>query len=90
MPNSTYVTSTHIGEINEPNKPEAAHTTRLFPHLSNFLLSLCILFDNGCPAAFMKNKCYIYYNRKVILKGSHNQPTNFPGTYTLATTNLIF
>ena len=47
MPNGQYITSTHIGELPIPNLPPSARTIRLFPSLTDILVSIGQLCDVG-------------------------------------------
>ena len=52
LPDTSYMHSTHVGELPLPNLPAAARTVHLFPKMGRALLEIPLLFDHGCQAIF--------------------------------------
>ena len=77
MPNGQYITSTHIGELPIPNLPPSARTIRLFPSLTDILVSIGQLCDVGCVAIQNAHTCQIQYKGTVVLEGTRDCTTDY-------------
>ena len=57
--------------------PPSARLIRLFPHMTEILLSIGLLCDHGCTAHFYKHYRLIRYHSIIILTGTRNKSTNY-------------
>jgi hypothetical protein len=83
--NGEFVTSTHIAELLIPALPPSARVIRLFPGMTDILVSMGLMCDHGCTAIFYKLYCLILFQGKVILTGTRNKDTNYLWTLDLPT-----
>ena len=75
--NGEFITFTHTAKLLLPELPPSARLIRLFPHMTEILLSIGLLCDHGCTAHFYKHYCLIRYHGKIILTGTRNKSTNY-------------
>jgi hypothetical protein len=68
--------STHVGQIDIPNLPEAARTVHIVPDLtSHSLLSIGQLCDAGCIVEFTATKIVVKHKKIIILQGQRTPST---------------
>ena len=76
MPNGTIAASTHEGELDWPDIPEAARKIHLVPDFHDqSLISMGIFCDAGCEAHFTANTVTITYQDRIVLTGTRTPAT---------------
>merc|ERR1740124_2061798 len=92
FPNNATMNSTYTANLDLPMPPPEATATHIFSTLaSGSLLSIGQLYDHGCTAHFAKHILYIFYEGKMIMRGSRANRLwtindNVPGTHYLNAT----
>ena len=77
LPNTSYIQSTHIGELSLPHLPLAAQKVHLFPKMGRALLVIPVLCDHGCQAIFEASG--------LVIKSKSTGLTILTGTWYMAT-----
>jgi hypothetical protein len=72
MPNGAIIYSSHVGKLDLPTLPPAAHIAHVFPDLASDSLPLSIgqLCDAGSTAFFTKDAVKIEFEGDTVLTGS--------------------
>jgi len=73
LPNGTLMSPTHSGFLrSDVPLPKAALKVFVFPELQHALLSIALLCEHKCTAAFTNRAVYIYLNDNLIFTGFRN------------------
>ena len=77
LPDTSYMHSTHVGEIPLPYLPVVARKVHLFPKTSRALLAIPVLCNHGCQAICKASGLVVKNNStgRTILKGMRDTAT---------------
>jgi hypothetical protein len=75
LPDGTKVNSTHTCDITIPGLPKVLVGHMVTKLTIALLIRIRVLCNAGCKVVFTKNKCDVWYNRKIILCGNKDPST---------------